>query len=134
MRTYVSLQRLEQALLVKSVREGRAPKSQEEFNGLPSKDPAYFPKYWFHDAWGRDIIYVFPSASDTRAFDVYSRGTNGVDDGGNGDDVVPWEYRGYHSPAKEPLEKTFTLLLLVDGPLILLCLFVLKIWRKKIEI
>lgn len=44
----------------------------------------------FEDGWGRALIYNFPGRVNTHAFDLYSKGRNGIDDGGRGDDITNW--------------------------------------------
>src|SRR5688572_20215895 len=39
------------------------------------------------DPWGNRITYRLPSMKPSCAFDLYSNGPNGRDDGGDGDDV-----------------------------------------------
>jgi len=53
------------------------------------------------DAWGRPLIYRFPSLRKEGVFDLYSVGPNGVDEMGEGDDIscggdadfAPWASR-----------------------------------------
>jgi len=40
------------------------------------------------DSWGRPVIYRFPSPNERELFQLYSMGPNGLDEGGEGDDVT----------------------------------------------
>ncbi len=44
----------------------------------------------FTDGWGRLFIYNVPGWVNTHAFDLYSKGRNGIDDDGGGDDITNW--------------------------------------------
>jgi len=50
----------------------------------------------FTDGWGRPFIYRVPGRVNSHAFDLFSMGLDGVDDGGRGDDITNWS-------APEPL-------------------------------
>jgi hypothetical protein len=40
------------------------------------------------DAWGRPFLFRAPGLVHPKGFDLYSTGPNGVDEGGDGDDIV----------------------------------------------
>jgi hypothetical protein len=42
----------------------------------------------FSDVWGNELVYRFPARCKMELFDLYSKGPNGVDDGGAGDDIT----------------------------------------------
>ncbi len=44
----------------------------------------------FIDPWGNPYKYVCPGKHNPRKFDLYSFGPNGVDDGGERDDIRNW--------------------------------------------
>jgi hypothetical protein len=54
----------------------------------------------FRDAWGRELVYRFPSRRPQTVFELYSMGRNGVDDSGEGDDVTcggKADFENWHS-------------------------------------
>jgi hypothetical protein len=59
----------------------RAPTAQEGLSVLEMKVPVPF------DGWGRPIIFKSVSSNTSSEFQVYSRGKNGVDENGDGDDM-----------------------------------------------
>jgi len=122
-RTYSKLKSIEHRVLVYAVREGNSPMTQSDFHGLMKSEPEWFTSWHVRDDWGTLLNFKQPSSADSRAFDLYSSGPNRLDEGGEGDDVVPWEYRGYYSSSKQPFEILLALGLLLDAPAILLFLF-----------
>jgi len=42
------------------------------------------------DGWQNALIYNNPAELGGRHYDLYSMGANGVDDRGEGDDIVAW--------------------------------------------
>lgn len=58
---------------------------------IPLKlDKCITPKDIGDDAWGHKFIYIFPAKYGTLEFDLYSRGANGEDEYGHGDDITNW--------------------------------------------
>jgi len=47
----------------------------------------------FNDGWGRSFIYESPGRINTHAFDLYSKGQNGIGDDGRHDDITNWSER-----------------------------------------
>lgn len=79
------------------------------------------------DAWGHELIYIVPAKYGTLAFDLYSRGADGKDDQGTGDDISNWNGASdwYYEPDKL---MSILKLLLVFGALYLLFFHT---WRRK---
>jgi len=46
----------------------------------------------FRDGWGRELVYRLPPRQDGNVFDLYSVGPNGIDEGGEGDDITAAPY------------------------------------------
>jgi hypothetical protein len=44
-----------------------------------------------YDGWGHPLHYRSPSTRYRDSFDIYSDGPNGLDECGNGDDIVNWD-------------------------------------------
>jgi hypothetical protein len=51
------------------------------------------PEFWMRgkDAWGRPLLYRCPGPVHKRGWDMYSVGPNGVDEQGQGDDILVGE-------------------------------------------
>lgn len=58
------------------------PGSLDKWNGPYVKKES-------RDPWGNPYVYIFPGTHNTD-YDLYSKGPNGVDDGGSGDDIGNW--------------------------------------------
>jgi hypothetical protein len=127
--TYTSLRMLEHSLLVHSVRAGSAPTTQAELLALMRLHPEVFHRRAGHDDWNRPLNYRIPSADPSRAFDLYSSGPNGKDDGGEDDDIVPWENRGYYRTGGSQA-LVVGLAVLLDGPLLALILVIRFVLRR----
>ncbi len=46
---------------------------------------------YFYDAWGRELRYRCPGRFNPGLFDIYSFGPDGVDNGGEKDDIGNWD-------------------------------------------
>ena len=130
-RTYTALGMLEEALLVQSIRAGGAPANRAELLALMRSHPEVFHPRAEQDDWNRQINYRFPSPDPSRAFDIYSSGPDGKDDGGGGDDVVPWENRGYFRTNAAPGKLLLALAVVLDGPLLALLLAIRFVLRRR---
>lgn len=75
---------------------GRYPTSEEGLASLranPSSLPGWKGPYLKKepkDPWGRPYVYKAPGIHNND-YDLYSMGTNGVDDNGAGDDIGNWQ-------------------------------------------
>lgn len=127
-RTYAHLRALDERLLVYAVRSGNPPRTREELSSLVRSQADWFRKRDLIDAWQVPVNYRFPSASEDRAFDLYSSGPDRIDNGGEGDDIVPWEYRGYYA-TKSGADTWIAAALLLDGPILLLLILVRRTLR-----
>ena len=129
--TYHQLKELQLALLNYSNLEGNLPTSQNEFENLMNeKGNLLLSVYSNEDTWGQLLVYRYPSVSSIRAFDLYSIGANGVDNKGEDDDVVPWQYRGFYQPKNEFSSIFSFFLILLDGPIILIFIVIFYLSRK----
>ena len=43
------------------------------------------------DSWGNELIYIYPAKYGDKKFDLYSKGRNGIDEYGEGDDISNWK-------------------------------------------
>lgn len=43
------------------------------------------------DPWGNAFRYRYPGTHNTGAYDIWSVGPNGIDESGEGDDIVNWD-------------------------------------------
>jgi general secretion pathway protein G len=72
----------------------RYPESLEELLHPPESDFGGEPPEFFDtfptDGWQHRLIYNQPAELGGRHYDLYSMGGNGVDDRGQGDDIVAW--------------------------------------------
>ena len=131
-RTYTALRNVEHLLLVHSVQAGGAPATQADLLALMRSRPQVFHRRAGDDDWNRPLNYRIPSVDPSRAFDLYSSGPDGKDDGGEGDDIVPWEYRGYYrTGGSQPL--LLALAVLADGPLLALILVLRFFLRRRAQ-
>lgn len=91
--TALSLHNIEVSLQEFEFIYGRLPETLEELVNPPEPptggEPQEFLEEIPRDAWNRDFIFRVPGESVGRRYDLYSMGSNGVDDRGQGDDVVP---------------------------------------------
>ncbi len=46
-----------------------------------------------YDQWAHAFVYNYPAVPGALSFDLYSRGKNGIDESGRGDDIANWEVR-----------------------------------------
>jgi general secretion pathway protein G len=82
------LSAIDQALQLYKADHGQYPKSEEGLAAMV--DPSHKGRGYLADRavlidpWGH--VYVYRRTDDT--YSLYSRGPNGVDDGGKGDDIV----------------------------------------------
>lgn len=80
-----------------SVDIGRIPTTEEGLS-LLIKEPIvnigwkgpYIKKGIPNDPWGMNYIYYSPAKHGTKNFDLYSSGSNKIDDQGNLDDITNW--------------------------------------------
>jgi general secretion pathway protein G len=90
---------IEEALDAFKTDVGRLPYTEEGLSALitaPNKsmnwrgpyiDRRDIPK----DGWQHNFIYYYPSKIGHGEFDLYSPGSNGVDESGKGDDISNWQ-------------------------------------------
>lgn len=128
--TYNRLQGLQQQVLEQAVKNTHLPTTAEGLNGLKRVDGQPISESRMLDAWGQPFVYRAPSRSSDRLFDVYSIGPNGRDDGGEEDDIVPWDYRGYYSPGHNFLENAFMYVALLDGPVLFVGILSWFVYRQ----
>ncbi len=57
----------------------------------PPVDDKDMPHYTSLDAWGRELRFAFPGPVHRRGWDMWSVGANGVDERGEGDDILVGE-------------------------------------------
>lgn len=114
--TYTELEDLRVVVLEHAVRTGKVPTTDEGLASVREGD-GRAPRTV--DAWGETFIYHAPSLSSDRLFDLYSKGTNRVDDHGGGDDIVYWEYRGYYSGRIGITDTALAAIVLFDGPILI---------------
>jgi general secretion pathway protein G len=70
---------------------GRYPTAEESLNALVDPSPAgryFISKHAIIDPWGHAYIYKPSNWRQDEAVVVYSRGPNGIDEGGAGDDTA----------------------------------------------
>jgi len=121
---------LEHAVLIHLAEHGGIPKSDAEFRTLMAEHPEKFGKHGASDSWGRSFHYRYPAIESGGLFDLYSFGPNGIDDGGNVDDVVAWEYRMEYSHLRYDAEMVLGIIVFIDGPILLL-LIAIDVIRKR---
>lgn len=121
---------LEHALLIHLAKEVGIPKTDAEFRTLMTEHPEKFGKRGSSDSWGRPFHYRYPATESGGLFDLYSFGPNGIDDGGNADDVVAWEYRMQYSHGRFDVETILGIIVFIDGPILLL-LIAIDVFRKR---
>jgi general secretion pathway protein G len=71
---------------------GRYPTPDESLDALidPSPGRGYvISRHAITDPWGHVFVYRAPGPKQEGGLMVYSRGPNGIDEGGAGDDIVP---------------------------------------------
>ena len=88
--TEIALQQMRSAIQVFSIDRGALPNSLGDLLGSSSSFPSgYLPGGALpKDGWGRDLIYHLTSQDESGgSFQLYSRGPNGLDEGGAGDDI-----------------------------------------------
>jgi hypothetical protein len=59
----------------------------------------------FRDIWGHELVYRFPPRRRDVLFELYSVGRNGIDEGGEGDDVTCGKTVAFENPAVAGLFK-----------------------------
>jgi len=59
----------------------------------------------FRDVWGRELVYRFPPRRRDVLFELYSVGPNGIDEGGEGDDITCGRTVAFDNPAVRSLFK-----------------------------
>lgn len=93
-RTYTEMRILGVGLAVEEFYSdfNRYPSSQEGLLILRDGDEVYLRDSNFMDSWGNELIYQ-ENANNDVPFSLYSKGPNGVDDGGFGDDISYWHIR-----------------------------------------
>lgn len=85
----VDLVGIRQALDAFKKDHGRYPTTEESLGVLVDRPPArayIVSQHAITDPWGH--VYVFRSDSQRGSFELYSRGPNGIDEAGHGDDIV----------------------------------------------
>ena len=127
--TYSALMRLDHGILYYSAKSGGVPQNQVELEKAVKENPEIFGTNLWKDSWGRNLIYRQPG-NQGRLYDLYSVGSNGIDDKGTQDDVVVWEYRGYYVSRSNGWGSVISLALLIDGPLLMVLLAVVYLRRK----
>lgn len=85
-----------------SVDCGRYPTTAEGLNALITCPTDISPKLWkgpyldssklLRDPWGHDFVYRCPGIHNTNAYDLYSKGPDGISksDGDDPDDIGNW--------------------------------------------
>jgi general secretion pathway protein G len=91
--TALAIQQTEVSLQEFEYIYGRYPDSLEELV-TPPEPPAGGEAQEFLDRvpvdpWNHDLVYNVPGENVGRRYDLYSMGPNGVDDRGQGDDIIP---------------------------------------------
>lgn len=70
----------------------RYPTSQEGLLILREGEVVYLRAAAFNDSWGNELIYRETPDNDL-PFALYSKGPDGVDDGGHADDINYWHLK-----------------------------------------
>ena len=130
--SYLALKRIDYALLHFSAKMGHIPRDQSEFEEAVRNNPEIFSTLGLKDAWGNEVIYRHPGR-DGRLYDLYSAGANGIDENGASDDVAVWEYRGHYVSEAWSWDSLAWILLVLDGPIILIVALAIFIRKKWIE-
>ena len=126
--TYHFLEDAQLALLRSSIKSGKTPATGDEALAILRATNTSQEL----DAWGESLVYRFPSSDPERVFDLYSKGANNIDDGGNGDDVVPWEFRDFYYQCYSPIsiENLVMYAFLLDGPVLIAGIAILWLVRR----
>lgn len=83
---------IETALKVYRLERGSYPTSLEELRKTPEGRETPYLEKKAQDPWGNLYIYQYPKKeTHLMAFDLYSCGPNGKDDGAEPDDVTHWD-------------------------------------------
>ena len=90
MDAHARLKTLRQALeLYKAQHGGTYPSSEQSMMALcdqPGQRGYLTCPHALNDPWGNP--YVYRPAEAQRSYQLYSRGSNGIDEGGRGDDII----------------------------------------------
>ena len=112
---------------------GHYPKTEEGLNallvatgGISSWKGPYLRRGVPNDSWVHAYIYYYPPRYGSREFDLYSRGKNGIDENGKGDDISNWGGYNKWIYDKERLLNRYIAILLVIIILGLTAVFVSK--------
>ena len=71
---------------------GRYPAQSESLDVLVDSSPGgqyLVSRHAITDPWGNAFVYRAPDPSQKIPPVIYSRGPNGIDEGGHGDDILP---------------------------------------------
>lgn len=84
------------------------------------------------DPWGNDYVYIHPAIHGDKAYDLYSRGRNGLDEHGEGDDVPNWRDFEYdrHCDQNRP-RRIVTLMVIAVAMLVFILLIGKTLLRMR---
>ncbi len=101
--TKIGISRVEQALEMYKLQNGRFPTTEQGLEALvrkPSSEPApknyppggYVKSDSLRDAWGTELRYEQPGTNNAHSYDVYSLGADDIEGGeGENQDLGNWE-------------------------------------------